>query len=113
MGVLYEKRGHVAYVTINNVEKANILDRETSNAIAEAWKEVWDDTDVRATILTGVGDRYFCAGHNLSTPAGITPEERERVRIENIFWPPSERSTAPNSASMEAWETTTPRYGSR
>ena len=45
MKVLYEKRGRVAYVTINNVEKANILDRETSHEIAEAWKEVWDDTD--------------------------------------------------------------------
>ncbi len=89
MGVLYEKRGHVAYVTIDNAEKANILDRETSDAISEAWKEVWDDSDIRATVLTGVGDRYFCAGHNLGTPAGITPEERERVRIENIFWPPS------------------------
>ena len=36
MGVLYEKRGHVAYVTIDNAAKANILDRATSGAIAEA-----------------------------------------------------------------------------
>ena len=89
MGVLYEKRGNIAYITINNREKANILDRATSDEIAEAWKNVWDDQDVRVAILTGVGDRHFCAGHNLETRPDITPEERERVRTENIFWPPS------------------------
>ena len=89
MGVLYEKKGNIAYITINNIEKANILDRATSDEIAEAWKNVWDDRDVRVAILTGAGDRHFCAGHNLETRPDITAEERERVRTENIFWPPS------------------------
>ena len=89
MGVLYEKRGHVAYITIDNAAKANILDRATSDAIAEAWKNVWDDYDVRVAILTGTGDRHFCAGHNLEPPPGISAEDRERVRSESVFWPPS------------------------
>lgn len=89
MGVLYEKKQHIAYITINNPDKANILDRQTSAEIAEVWKEVWDDWDVRVGILTGTGDRYFCAGHNLATRPDITPEEQERIRAENVFWPPS------------------------
>ena len=89
MGVLYEKRGFVAYVTINNPDKANILDRTTSDELAEAWKNIWDDLDVRVAILTGAGERHFCAGHNLELPEGITVEERERLRTENIFWPSS------------------------
>jgi len=89
MGVLYEKRGHVAYITIDNAAKANILDRATSDAIAEAWKNVWDDYDVRVAILTGTGDRHFCAGHNLEPPPGISAEDRERVRSESVFWPSS------------------------
>ena len=89
MGVLYEKRGHVAYVTIHNPDKANILDRTTSDELAEAWKNIWDDLDVRVAILTGAGERHFCAGHNLELPEGITVEERERLRTENIFWPSS------------------------
>ena len=89
MGVLYEKRGHVAYVTINNPDKANILDRTTSDELAEAWKNIWDDLDVRVAILTGAGERHFCAGNNLELPEGITVEERERLRTENIFWPSS------------------------
>lgn len=89
MAVHYEKRENIAYITIDNPQKANILDRPTSDAIAEVWKEVWEDWDVRAVILTGSGDRYFCAGHNLAAPPGITPEERERIRSEAIFWPPA------------------------
>ena len=89
MAVQYEKRGNIAYVTIDNPQKANILDRPTSDEIAEVWKEIWDDWDVRVTILTGKGDRHFCAGHNLATRPDITPEERERIRSEAIFWPPS------------------------
>ena len=89
MGVLYEKKGHVAYITIDNPKKANILDRPTSERMSEIWKEVWDDFDVRVVILTGTGDRHFCAGHDLATRPDITVEERERVRVESVFWPPS------------------------
>ena len=87
MGVIYDKRDHIGYITINNPEKANILDRETSNQLREVWTDVWEDRDVRVVILTGAGDRHFCAGHNLATRPDITDEERERVRAENVFWP--------------------------
>lgn len=87
MGILYEKKGPVAYITINNPDKANIMDRQTIVEISEAWKEVWEDWDVRAVILTGAGDRHFCAGHNLAPRPDVTEEERERIRAESIFWP--------------------------
>ena len=87
MAMNYEKKNGISYVTINNPSKANILDRQTSNEISEIWKEIWEDPEVRAIILTGVGDRHFCAGHNLDTRPDITQSERERIRAENIFWP--------------------------
>ena len=87
MGVDYIRRDGIGYVTINNPSKANILDRQTSNDISEIWKDIWEDPDVRAVILTGTGDRHFCAGHNLDSRPDITAEERERIRAENIFWP--------------------------
>ena len=87
MAVDYLKRDGIGYVTINNPRKANILDRQTSNDISEIWKDMWEDSDVRAVILTGVGDKHFCAGHNLDSRPDITAEERERIRAENIFWP--------------------------
>ena len=87
MAVDYIRRDGSGYVTINNPSKANILDRQTSNDISEIWKDIWEDPDVRAVILTGTGDRHFCAGHNLDSRPDITAEERERIRAENIFWP--------------------------
>ena len=54
-----------------------------------AWREVWDDHELRVTILTGAGDRYFCAGHDLQPNPDVTPEEREFVQAERVFWPPS------------------------
>ena len=87
MAVDYIRRDGIGYVTINNPSKANILDRQTSNDISEIWKDIWEDPDVRAVILTGTGDKHFCAGHNLDSRPDITPEERERIRAENIFWP--------------------------
>ena len=87
MGILYEKKDHIAYVTINNPDKGNILDHQTSNEISEVWKEIWEDWDIRVAILTGAGDRHFCAGHNLAPPPGVTEEDRDRIRAESIFWP--------------------------
>jgi enoyl-CoA hydratase/carnithine racemase len=85
--ILYEKCNKIAYITINNADKANILDRETSDQISVVWNEIWEDPDVRAAILTGSGERHFCAGHNLATRPDVTVEERERIRAESVFWP--------------------------
>ena len=89
MPINYEKRQHVAYITINNPKKANILDRETSDELSNAWTEVWEDRDVRAAVITGAGDRHFCAGHNLEALATLSPEDRERYTIERLIWPPA------------------------
>jgi enoyl-CoA hydratase/carnithine racemase len=83
----YEKRDGVAYITLNNPAKANILDKATSDEISAAWIDLWEDRDIRCAILTGAGDRHFCGGHNLAPRENITPEEREYLRTQRIFWP--------------------------
>ena len=87
MGIIFDKRDGIGYITIDNPEKANILDKQTSEELAEVWKEIWEDHDIRVAIITGSGDRHFCAGHNLAPRPGVTPEERERARAESVFWP--------------------------
>jgi enoyl-CoA hydratase/carnithine racemase len=87
MAIKYEKRDGVAYITLNNPEKANIFDKETSDEISEAWIDLWEDSDIRCAILTGAGDRHFCGGHNLAPRKNITEEEREYLRTKRIFWP--------------------------
>ncbi|MGE0543004.1 MAG: enoyl-CoA hydratase/isomerase family protein [Dehalococcoidia bacterium] len=89
MAIKYETRAHIAYITIDNPDHANALDRRTSNALSEAWRSVWEDRDVRVAIITGTGDRHFSAGHNLVRPKHITAEEQEFLRTQRIFWPPA------------------------
>ncbi len=87
MSVVYETRDHIAYITISNVDKANVLDRPTIDELSEAWTRVWEDREVRAAIITGEGDRHFCGGHNLAPRPGVTPEESEFLRAQRTFWP--------------------------
>jgi enoyl-CoA hydratase/carnithine racemase len=87
LGILYEKRDGVAYITLNNPEKANIFDKQTADEISEAWIDLWEDRKIRCAILTGTGERHFCGGHNLAPRKGVTQEEREYLRTNRIFWP--------------------------
>jgi enoyl-CoA hydratase/carnithine racemase len=65
--VLYEKRGEIAYITLNRPDKRNAIDTETDDLLFEAWTEFRNAPDVRLAILTGAGDQAFCAGADLST----------------------------------------------
>ncbi len=87
MAIDYQKRDGVAYITLNNPDKANILDKKTSDEISAAWIDLWEDRRVRCAILTGAGERHFCGGHNLAPRPGVTEEEREYLRTQRIFWP--------------------------
>ncbi len=89
MAIDYEVRDHIGYITLNMPEKANILDRDTSDQITQVWKDAWTDRDVRVVIITGAGKRHFCAGHNLQVPEGVTAEDREFNRVYSAFWPPA------------------------
>ena len=63
--VLLEKRGKIAYVTINRPEYLNACDGETYAALAETWSIVRNDSQLRVGILTGTGERAFCAGSDI------------------------------------------------
>jgi len=65
--VLYEKRGEIAYITLNRPDKRNAIDTETDELLFEAWTRFRDDPEVRLAVLTGSGDKAFCAGADLST----------------------------------------------
>ncbi len=87
MPLIYEKRDGVAYITLSNPAKANILDKKMSDDISAAWIDLWEDRHIRCAILTGAGDKHFCGGHNLAPRKDVTEEEREFLRTQKIFWP--------------------------
>ena len=67
--VTYEKRDHVAVITLNRPERMNALGRELSAELRAAEAEFVADDDVWVGIYTGAGDRAFCAGRDLKEAA--------------------------------------------
>src|SRR5262249_14684210 len=65
----YEKRGHIAYVTINRPEVMNALHPEASAELSGIWDDFAADADAWVAILTGAGDRAFSAGNDLKATA--------------------------------------------
>ena len=68
----YEKRGRIAYVTVNRPEVMNALHLEAHLELAEIWEDFRDDPEVWVAILTGAGDRAFSAGNDLKATAERT-----------------------------------------
>lgn len=60
----------VAIITINRPERRNALDAEHYAALSAAWSRVRDEDAIRAAVITGAGDRAFCAGADLKSWVG-------------------------------------------
>jgi enoyl-CoA hydratase len=71
--VAYEVADGVATVTLNDPEKRNMLSGQMLAELVEAMKRARDSEDVRAVVLTGAGDRVFCAGADLGGFAADAP----------------------------------------
>jgi Enoyl-CoA hydratase/isomerase len=65
MNVKYESSNHIATVTIDRPDALNSIDIATNDELIRVWADVRDDPDVWVAILTGAGDRAFCAGADL------------------------------------------------
>ena len=71
--LLYDVEGGVATVTLNRPEQRNALNAELLAALVDAMKRIRDDDDVRAVVLTGAGEKVFCAGADLGGFAADVP----------------------------------------
>ena len=63
--LIYEKKGRIAYVTINRPERMNAIDGDTSRELRQAFSDFRDDDQAWVSILTGAGERAFSAGADL------------------------------------------------
>ena len=71
--ITFEVRNHVAYVTMNRVDKYNALDPEMFDELIEASNKIKKDKTLRAVILSGAG-KAFCSG--LDFPAFTKQKKR-------------------------------------
>jgi enoyl-CoA hydratase/carnithine racemase len=75
--VLYEVAEQVAVITLNRPDKRNALNAAVRQGLWDAWRRFEADGDARVAVLTGSGDKAFCAGMDLSemaeTQRGVPP----------------------------------------
>ncbi|MBI2886221.1 MAG: enoyl-CoA hydratase/isomerase family protein [Chloroflexi bacterium] len=67
--VLYDKKAPFAYLTINRPERMNAFGAAVSAGLREAIFDARNDPAIRVVIVTGAGDRAFCAGADLKEAA--------------------------------------------
>ncbi|ARP41333.1 1,4-Dihydroxy-2-naphthoyl-CoA synthase [Geobacillus thermodenitrificans] len=65
--IIYEKKGGIAKVIINRPEVYNAFRARTVQEMIWAFRDAWDDNAVGVVILTGAGDKAFCAGGDQKT----------------------------------------------
>lgn len=63
--ILFTIDGHVATITLNRPQKLNAVTPEMSDAIIEAVETVNASDTIRCVIVTGAGERAFCAGSDI------------------------------------------------
>jgi enoyl-CoA hydratase/carnithine racemase len=76
--VLYEKKGAIAYVTVNRPKVLNALNMPTWKDLRTAFEDARDDAAIRGVILTGAGDKAFVAGADISELAHVSAFEAEQ-----------------------------------
>ena len=83
--VIYEKKGHIAYVTLNRPERMNALDKHSHRELIEIFDDFAADANAWLAIITGAGDRAFCAGNDLKATAEASANGEERVDTRSRF----------------------------
>ncbi|MFE7223798.1 enoyl-CoA hydratase/isomerase family protein [Nocardioides sp. NPDC057577] len=64
--VLFEQRGHIGVITLNRPAKLNAVTQEMSDALVALARWCNEADEVRVVVLTGAGDRAFCAGSDIA-----------------------------------------------
>ena len=89
--LLLEKQDGIATITLNAPNKMNALTKKMQASLPLAVDEIAKDDGVRVVIVTGAGERAFCAGGDMewikATTEGTWEESRyERLKILGNYW---------------------------
>lgn len=86
--ILYQTDGQIVVITLNRADKRNALNAAMRESLWKAWQDFERDDALRVAILTGAGDRAFCAGIDLlkfvETKLGVPPPNFLPVIGQNV-----------------------------
>lgn len=76
--LVVEKREAIATLTLNRPDRMNAFNLAALDALRAALDDLYVDRSVRAVIVTGAGEKAFCAGADLKERAGMSPDQVRR-----------------------------------
>ena len=80
--IIVDKEDHLAWVTLNRPEVANAFNTRMAEELLEVFGDfVSGAREARCIILTGAGERAFCAGGDLKQRHGMTDKELSLIHI--------------------------------
>jgi enoyl-CoA hydratase/carnithine racemase len=80
---------HLLKITLNRPQVGNALNTQMGHDFFDLWTRLTEDTrDIRCVILTGAGDKIFCAGGDLKERKGMTKEQwlKQHQLFERMYW---------------------------
>jgi enoyl-CoA hydratase/carnithine racemase len=96
-----DQRGGVAVWTIARADRMNALSRATLRAFGALVREAVANPSIRAIVLTGAGEKAFCAGADLKERQGMTDDDvRVQVELYRSELGPLDRSPKPVIAAI-------------
>lgn len=91
-----ERRGSIAVFTIDRPDRMNALSRATLRALGRLTRDALADDAVRAIVVTGAGEKVFCAGADLKERQGMSENDvRQQVELYRSELGPLDRSPKP------------------
>ena len=99
--VVLTRRGAAAVLTLDRPERMNALSRATLLDLGRLGRELAADASVRAIILTGAGEKAFCAGADLKERQGFSDDDvRAQVGLYRSELDALDRSSKPVVAAL-------------
>ena len=86
--LIYQQQGDRAVLTLNRPKRRNALSPELVDAILDGLRRADADDAARVVVITGSGDRAFCAGGDLGggmMAQGVVPAHEGRARFAELF----------------------------
>ncbi len=102
--LLYDKRDGVAFITLNRPRAVNAFNIQMRDDLWESLAAVRDDPDVRALLISGAGEKGFCAGADLSEfGSAPSPTIARNVRWERDVWSALASLPIPTMAAVHGY----------
>lgn len=102
--ILIKKEDRVAWITINRPRKLNTLTLEVIRELSTAVEEAESDEEVRCIVITGMGDRAFCAGADVTMFKGMTTHSAADLSLSGQrLMAKVEVSTKPTIAALNGY----------